>query len=647
VILGFLAEVQGQMRRANPVYTRLVGFVPLMALVVSVLLPAPILPPAQGNGAAGTTASHQGGRIDPDDLETFLDGFFAARMAMLHIPGVVVVFVQDGEILLSKGYGFANLEQRLPMDPDATVVRIGSVSKTFVATAVMQQVEQGRLDLHTDVNQYLDTFRLDDNYPEPVTLAHLLTHTAGFDDYQSNTTDPTEIQPLGPYLAEHMPPRVMPTGEILCYSNHGYALAAYIVERVSGIAFDQYVKDHILRPLGMDHSGYLLSPPMPSGLAVGYFHENAAYTPQPIDYDDDYPGGSLVSTAADMARFMLAHLQDGCYQGVCILQPATIAEMHRQQFTNHPQLPGWTYGFTEGFRNGQRLIGHGGAIRGFASDMTLLPEHGLGYFVAFNHECAGSSACGLISMLRGQFLDRYFPAEPVTLPAYTPQTERARLTGQYRDSRYYHSTVLKITVLGRDVPVTASDSGIVVDGAEYVEIAPLLFQEVGGEGRIAFREDGKGHITYMFRPAAYEKLAWYETSSFSQRLFDGWGWVWGAVVVAWLLALLIRRWRGQPPLAPLVRCAHWLTVSIGVLNALFMSSLIHVFWISRATMTVMLVVPLISVVLMAGLLVVTGSMWWRKSGSAVGRITNSLVVLMAALFLWFLHCWNFIGFRFG
>jgi len=119
------------------------------------------------------------------------------------------------------------------------------------------------------------------------------------------------------------------------------------------------------------------------------------------------------------------------------------------------------------------------------------------------------------------------------------------------------------------------------------------------------------------------------------------------VVVAWLLTLLIRRWRGRPPLVPLARRAHWLTVSIGVLNALFMSSLIRVFWISRATMTVMLVVPLVSAVLTAGLLVVTGSMWWRKSGSAAGRIAISLVVLMAALFLWFLHCWNFLGFRFG
>ena len=585
--------------------------------------------------------------IDPDELEQFLDTFFAEQMTELHIPGVVVVLIQDGEILLSKGYGFANLEEPVPINPDETLVRIGSVSKLFVATAVMQLVERGKLDLHTDVNQYLGTFQINDDYPEPVTLAHLLTHTAGFDDYWSNTTDPTKIQPLGPYLAERMPPRVIPTGEIISYSNHGYALAAYIVERASGIAFDQYVKENILRPLGMDRSGYLLSPPIPPDLAVGYFYENGTYTPQPIDYDDDYPGGSLVSSATDMAKFMLAHLQDGCYQDVCILQPATIAEMHRQQFTNHPQLAGWTYGFVEGFGNEQRLIGHSGAIRGFASDITLLPEHNLGYFVAFNHECAGSLACKLIPALREQFLDRYFPAAPASLPSYTPKTELARLAGCYRHSRYYRSTVLKTTVLGHDVSVKTNDSGIVVDGTEYVEIAPLLFQEIGSQDRIAFREDSKGNITYMFRPAAYEKLAWYETSSFNQALFDGWGWTWGAVVWAQLLALLIRRWRKQPSMTPFARRAHWLTVSIGILNVIFMISLIHIFWISRTTMTVMLILPLVSAVLTAGMLFVTGSIWRRKIGSATGRIYYSLVTLMAVLFSWFLHSWNFLGFRFG
>ncbi|MBC8262652.1 MAG: beta-lactamase family protein [Anaerolineales bacterium] len=392
-------------------------------------------------------AEAQEAPITADELETFLNGFFAEQMDKLRIPGIVVIFVQDGDVLLSKGYGFADVEARVPMDPEETIVRIGSVSKLFVATAVMQLVEQGRLDLHADVNEYLTTFRIDDNTPQPVTLAHLLTHTGGFDyPLYSTTTDPDEVPPLGSYLAEHMPPRVIPTGEIMAYSNHGYALAAYIVEEVCGQPFHQYVAQHILRPLAMDRSGYLLSSPLPDGLATGYVTEQGEYLRQPVDYDADYPGGSMATTAADMARFMLAHLGGGCHGEVCILQPATVTQMRQQQVTNHPQLPGWTYGFSEGFQNGQRLIGRSGAILGFGGILQLLPEHNLGYFVSFNHECIGSEAGQIIGALRQQFFD---------------------LTGDYRDVWYPHSTVHKISVLGRDVAVSAGEQGIVVDGREY------------------------------------------------------------------------------------------------------------------------------------------------------------------------------------
>lgn len=347
--------------------------------------------------------------IDPLELEAFADAFFPAQMEELHIPGVTFIFIQDGEILLAKGYGYADLEKGIPVSPDATVMRIGSISKLFVATAVMQLVEQGQLDLHTDVNEYLTTFQLENTFRQPVTLAHLLTHTAGFEDppYSSNT-DPTIVQPLGPYLAEFMPPPTDPPGQAFRYSNHGYALAAYIVEQVSGLSFDRYVAEHILRPLGMTRSGYLLSPPLPEGLAVGYFYEDGAQVPQPMDYDHDYPGGSMVSTAHDMAKFMLAHLQEGCYQEACILQPSTVAEMQQQQAETPYEGQNVTYGFAEKLQNGPRLIGHSGAIRGFGNIMDLLPEHNMGYFISFNEECYQTSACEIIPAFRERLLEQFF-----------------------------------------------------------------------------------------------------------------------------------------------------------------------------------------------------------------------------------------------
>jgi CubicO group peptidase (beta-lactamase class C family) len=288
-------------------------------------------------------------------------------------------------------------------------MRIGSISKLFVATAVMQLVEKGQADLDADINQYLAAFQLEDGFSEPVTLAQLLTHTAGYEDppYESYT-DPAMVQPLGAYLAESMPPRSNPPGAVQRYCNHGYALAAYVVEEVSGQPFEQYVAEQILKPLGMSDSGYLLGPPLPGEMATGYSYEKRTQVPLPIDYDSDYPGGSMVSTADDMARFMLAHLEGGCYEGECILQPDTLAEMHQQRAQTPYEGQAVTYGFVEAQQEGQRLLGHSGAIRGFGASLNLLPEHNLGYFFSFNEECYLTSACEIVPEFREQFLERFF-----------------------------------------------------------------------------------------------------------------------------------------------------------------------------------------------------------------------------------------------
>jgi len=447
------------------------------------------------------------GVFDALELETFADDFFDDQLDELEIPGAVISFVRDGQVVMAKGYGLADLELETTFDPDSTVVRVGSVSKLIVATAVMQLVDQGRLDLNTDVNHYLTSFQLGNEFAEPVTLAHLLTHTGGFDHpYYWTTLDPSEVLPLEPYLAANMPPRISPPGEVLGYSSHGYDLAALIVEQVSATPFTEYAQINILQPLGMDHSRYLISPPFPEGLAVGYALEGRTQVPQPIDYDPGYPSGSLVSPANDMAKFMLAHLNDGCYQGACILSSNAIALMHQQQFTNHAELPGWTYGFTEGFRNGLHLIGHGGAIRGFGSDLVLIPEYDLGYFLSFNEECYLTGACAIVGRFRSQFLDRFFPFEMPDIPPYESQTDLARLTGTYRYIRYPHSTVDTTEYAPYDVEVTQSHGNLVLFGTEHREIAPLLFLQIDGQELIAFREDDRGNILYLFAPDTYERV---------------------------------------------------------------------------------------------------------------------------------------------
>ena len=353
--------------------------------------------------------------IAPGDLQEFADKFFAKQLDELHIPGVVFIFVQGEDVIYSKGYGYANLEQKIPMDAENTVVRIGSISKSFVATAVMQLVEQGKLDLHTDVNQYLTAFQLEENYPEPVTLAHLLTHTAGFEDPPYTTsTEHTSIQPLREYLATNMPPRTLAPGEVYVYCSHGIDLAALIVEEVSGVPFVEYMEQNIFKSLGMEHTQYLLAPPMPENLATGYFYEKGGFlqksvqVPQPMDYDNSYPSGSIVSTASDMAHFLKAQFQGGCYNGVCILHPETIAQMHEAQIPTSREGQKATFGFVEWSLDGQRSLSHSGAIKGFGDILEFFPDQGFGYFISFNEECWQTSACTIISEFRDQFAEYFF-----------------------------------------------------------------------------------------------------------------------------------------------------------------------------------------------------------------------------------------------
>lgn len=622
----------------------------LVLIVVSLLLLSFTPQP----GLAAPSVSQVSGPITPDDLEKFMDEFFATQLAQTHTPGAVVVVVQNGEILFSKGYGLADVEQNIPMDPERTVMRLGSISKLLVATAVMQLVEQGRLDLHADINQYLSTFQVDATYAEPVTLAHLLTHTGGLDEAWDTSFDPAAFPSLGAYLSNGKVRRILPPGEEWYYSGVGYALAAYIVETVTGTPFDQYVTANILHPLGMTHSQYLLAPPQPDGLATGYLYQNEAYQPQSVDYWGDYPSSSLVATAADMARFMIAHLENGCAGAACILRPETVAEMQRLQYAPHPQMDGQTYGFVAGTLNGQRQIGHSGATRGFGSNLILIPELRLGYLMSFNQECAGTSACGMLSALRQQLADRYFPAASATPLAPQSTTPVDSLTGEYRYNVYqlahaYRDTVYKLTALDYDVTVTGDGAGLVVNGVSYVEIAPFLFQDPATGGRLAFRQNAQGEtLLYLFRPAPYHKLAWYETAVFTRWAFNLWGGWWLAVALVWPVRLLIRRWRGGPPTTGLEHLSHGLLTLAAVLNFVFLVSLSYLFWTSVTATYCWLTLPLISLGLTVAALVLTGVLWQRQKKSAMGwRLYSVLVILSFGGFVLFLNAWNLIGFKVG
>lgn len=170
------------------------------------------------------------------------------------------------------------------------------------------------------MNDYLD-FKIPATYPKPVTLRNLMTHTPGFEEsFKNLILDTTHIEPLGPYLAAHLPSRVYPPGEVPAYSNYGAALAGYIVQRVSGEAFIDYIDAHIFKPLGMQHSTFVhpLPPDLTPLMSNGYI--TASEPPHPFEVIWDAPAGALSTTAADIARFMIVHAQNGQYKGAAILR---------------------------------------------------------------------------------------------------------------------------------------------------------------------------------------------------------------------------------------------------------------------------------------------------------------------------------------
>jgi CubicO group peptidase (beta-lactamase class C family) len=239
--------------------------------------------------------------LDTADVNAWLDGFLLYPLRFAEIPGGVVVIVKDGQIVTERGFGYADLAARRPVDPRSTLFRPGSVSKLVTWTAVMQQVEAGKIDLDADVNRYLD-FELPPRNGKPITMRNLLTHTAGFEETLKHlyASDTKTLLTLGDYLKKWTPQRIFDPGEQSAYSNYGAALAGYIVERVSGESFNNYVARRIFGPLGMAHSTF--QQPLPENLAshMAKGYGDPSKPAQEFELVNVSPAGSMSTTADDM-----------------------------------------------------------------------------------------------------------------------------------------------------------------------------------------------------------------------------------------------------------------------------------------------------------------------------------------------------------
>jgi CubicO group peptidase (beta-lactamase class C family) len=471
----------------------LLSAVALLALASAACAQAPSASPSTRASAAPVAAL-----IDSTELAGFVDTLITSQMRKENIPGAVFLLVQDGKVLYQRGYGFANLERRQPVDPEKTIWRIGSISKVFTATAVVQLADRGRYRLSDDVNRPLTRFKVPATFPEPVTFEHLLTHTAGFDEIRPGTRAETAagLLPLGDFLTNKLI-RLRPPGRTISYSTYGITLGGYLVEQVSGLDFETYLARNVWGPLGMTRSNITVPAALGRDVAQGYEYENGANKLAEWEWYHTTPASSINASAADMGRFIIAHLQNGRYGSTRILSETSAREMHRQHATSHPGLAGFAYGFYEGFTNGERLLQHGGNVEGFSAQLTLIPARGIGFFIATQHEPAR-----LRDVVQSALLDHYFPAKAmsttpsVPMPGYRERA--ARFAGTYELNQFCHSCGPGRREYNRIEVKPNADGTISITGnpQPFVEVAPLFFKRVDGTGGVSFREEA-GRVTLL------------------------------------------------------------------------------------------------------------------------------------------------------
>jgi len=636
------------------------------------LVDEPPLVPADEAETPAEVPDSGTGRLTRADLEAWLDGFMPYALADGGVAGAVVAVVGGGEVVLAKGYGYSDLEARTPVDPDATLFRPGSVSKLFTWTAVMQLVEQGRIDLDRDVNEYLD-FVIPRDGGKPLTMRNVMTHTTGFEERLKKliTPDPENLDPLGESIARWVPERIFPAGETPAYSNYATGLAGHIVERVSGQSFDDYVEQHIFQPLGMENSTF--RQPLPESLA-GRMSEGYADTsgePQAFEIVNPAPAGSLSSTGADMAKFMLAHLGQGVYEDGRILEAGTAQEMHETLLTMMPPLNRMALGFYETDTNGRDAIAHGGDTQWFHTYLHLFPTDSVGLYISMNSAGKQGASASIRQALFEMFADRYLPGpEPAGEVDEETATEHAALmAGRYENSRRSGTNfVSALGLVGQLKVVDNGDGTITVPGFDdlsgtpkvYREIEPFVWVEDGGEERLAaVVEDG---VVQRFSSDAvspfmvFEPPPWWRSASWLLPLVNASLVALALTAILWPVKAIVRRRYAQPPLltGPDLRAYRWgkiaSLVTLAVIGA-WMVAISAMFddlkLLSGVLDPLFLALQVLSIVVFPlSLLIALWHAWrvWRGDRRWPAKLWSIVLVIAFATVLWLALTFHLIGF---
>jgi CubicO group peptidase (beta-lactamase class C family) len=611
-------------------------------------------------------AAAREGPLDPETLVALVDDVMADHFERFALAGASVAIVHGGDVVLSRGYGHADLATGRRVDPDTTLFATGSVAKLFTWMALMQLVEAGRVDLDADVNTYLRSLRVPATFAEPVRIWHLLSHTAGFEDKPvvglfSRSAE--NLPTLEEALARALPARVAEPGVFTAYSNYGTALAAQVVADVTGMPWETYVETHVFGPLGMQHA--TVRQPIPPHLRGDITRVYRAAGDEPVEAPFEFvplaPAGGMAVSTGDMARFMLAHLQGGRLGEARVLDEATVRQMHTQLFTHDARLPGNAYGFWEGEANGQRFIGHGGDTMLSHTMLALLPEHDVGFYVAYN-SAEGAAAR---AELWQAFLDHAFPVEPlepVEAPAHLAVGEGLdHFAGSYGVNRISTTTIGKLGALLGSLSIVADGGHLTVAGmttepSRFVATGPGEFVQVDGDRRLLFREDAHGRVTHVFLSDAPMlvgvRTEWHATLALQATVFLGSLLVVLSALVGWPLDALVRRRRRAARAPRSERLARWWAAAAGILLIAFFATFalalpnpLDIVYGMTPLLAAALVIGVAAAVLSAGTAGLAALAWRRGYWGRSARIHFTLVALAGLALVWQLDYWNLLGIR--
>ena len=625
--------------------------------------PAKAIPEVPPSAPSFTPASTHD--LTLDDLGAFLDGLVPAYLQKQDIAGATISVVKDGKVLFAKGYGFADIEKRKPVSPSDTLFRPGSISKLFTWTSIMQLVEQGKLDLDRDVNDYLD-FKIPPAFGKPITLRNIMTHTPGFEETAKDLFVPTatQMRPLDAYIKAHTPTRIYPPGTIPAYSNYATAMAGYIVQRVSGKPFEQYVADNILNPLGMHHTTFVqpLPPELQPLMSNGYV--KASLPAKSFEFVQAFPAGSVSTSAVDMCNFMIAHLQDGQFGDTRILKPETAKLMHARQWGYDPRLDAMALGFYEESKNGHRIIGHGGDTVYFHSYLHLILDQNVGFFISVNSAGRDEGSVDIFE----KFLDRYFPFTPPPAEKVASAKDDAhRVAGHYIASRRFETSFLKLlNLVGQYKVRPNSDDTITVEllkdpnGApkKYEEIAPLLYREVHGQLHAAFKPDvnGKLAMSIDWPFFIFQRPGWSDGKYFNLFIIGFSIAVMLLTLLLWPVAAMIRKHYGRPlQSTPEQKRMRLLVRLICVLDIVTLGG-----WVALATaiddpgsfndnldkwIVLLMILGVIGALATILVFINAARSWANKQSWIWTRIHDVAVALACLGVTWFSWHWNLLNFN--